>query len=59
LYFARVYGYGIFGNSVPQEFHTIPPKIAFGEFSIELMISQTLQDNSKMFGMFFLIFGID
>jgi hypothetical protein len=44
---------------VPQKFHTIQPELAFGELSIKLMISQTLQDNSKMFGMLFLIFGVD
>jgi hypothetical protein len=44
---------------VPQEFHTLQPEFAFGELSVKLMISQTLKDNSEMFGMFFLIFGID
>jgi hypothetical protein len=44
---------------VPQEFHTFQPEFAFGELSLKLMISQTLNDNSEMFGMFFLIFGID
>jgi hypothetical protein len=59
LYFARIYGYGIHGNSVPQEFHTIQPELPFGEFSIELMISQMLKNCLKMFSMFFLNFGID
>jgi hypothetical protein len=56
---ARIYGDTILGNGVPQEFHTLQPKFAFGEHSIKLMISQTLKDNSEMFDMFFLIFGID
>jgi hypothetical protein len=59
LNFARIYGDTILGNGVPQEFHTLQPEFAFGEHSIKIMISQTLEDNSEMFGMFFLIFGID
>jgi hypothetical protein len=55
LNFARIYGYAICGNSVPQEFHTIQLEFAFGDFSIEFVISQTLQNNSKMFDMFLLI----
>jgi hypothetical protein len=47
------------GNGVPQEFHTFQPEFAFGELSIKLMISQTLEDNSEVFGMFFLALGID
>jgi hypothetical protein len=56
---ARIYGDTILGNGVPQEFHTLQPKFTFGELRIKLMISQTLKDNSEMFGMFFLVFGID
>jgi hypothetical protein len=59
LDFARIYGDTIFRNSVPQKFHTIQPKFTFGELSVKLMISQMLQDNSEMFGMLLLIFGID
>jgi hypothetical protein len=59
LYFARIYEDTIFGNSVPQKFHTIQPELAFGELSIKLMILQMLQDNSKVLGMLLLIFGID
>jgi hypothetical protein len=44
---------------VPQKFHTIQPEFAFGELSVKLMISQTLQDNSEMFGILLLIFEID
>jgi hypothetical protein len=44
---------------VAQKFHTIQPEFTFGELSIKLMISQTLKDNSEMFGMLLLIFGID
>jgi hypothetical protein len=59
LNFARIYGDTILGNGVPQEFHTFQPEFAFGELSIKLMISQTLKDNSEVFGTFFLVFGID
>jgi hypothetical protein len=59
LNFARIYGDTILGNGVPQEFHTLQPEFTFGELSIKLMISQTLKDNVEVFGMFFLIFGID
>jgi hypothetical protein len=38
---------------------TLQPEFAFGELSIKLMIPQTLKDNVEMFGMFFLVFGID
>jgi hypothetical protein len=51
LNFARIYGDTILGNGVPQEFDTL--------HLLKLMISQTLKDNSEMFGMFFLVFGID
>jgi hypothetical protein len=44
---------------VPQEFHTLQPKFTFGELSIKLVISQMLKDNSEMFGMLLLVFGID
>jgi hypothetical protein len=59
LNFARIYGDTFLGNGVPKEFHTLQPEFAFGELSIKLMISQPLYDNLEMFGMFFLIFGID
>jgi hypothetical protein len=59
LNFARIYGDTILGNGVPQEFHTLQQEFTFGELSIKLMISQTLKDNSEVFGMFFLVFGID
>jgi hypothetical protein len=59
LYFARKYRDTIFRKSVPQKFHTTQPEFAFGELSVQLMILQTLQYNSKMFAMLLLIFGID
>jgi hypothetical protein len=59
LDFARIYRDTILGNSVPKEFHTLQQEFTFGELSIQLMILQTLKDNSEMFGMLFLIFEID
>jgi hypothetical protein len=59
LDFARIYGDTILGNSVAQKFHTIQPEFTLGELSVKLMISQTLKDNSEMFGMVLLVFGID
>jgi hypothetical protein len=59
LDFAWIYRDTILGNSVPQEFHTLQPEFTFGELSIKLMISQMLENNSEMFGMLFLVFGID
>jgi hypothetical protein len=59
LDFARIYRGTILGNGVPQEFHTLQPEFTLGELSIMLMISQMPKDNSEMFGMFFLVFGID
>jgi hypothetical protein len=59
LDFARIYGDTILRNSVAQKFHTIQPEFTFGEIGIKFMISQILKDNSEMFGMLLLIFGID
>jgi hypothetical protein len=59
LNFARIYRDTILGNGVPQEFHTLQPEFTFGELSMKLTISQTLKDNSEVFGMFFLVFGVD
>jgi hypothetical protein len=59
LHFARIYGCALLQNSEPQEFHTIQPEFAFGELSIELIISKMLLNNSKVFGMFLFICGID
>jgi hypothetical protein len=59
LYFARIHRYAILGNSVPKNFHTIQPKFTFRELCIKLVISQTLQNNSEMFCMFFFILEID
>jgi hypothetical protein len=54
-----MYGDTIFTNRVAQKFHTIQPEFTFGELSIKLMISKMLKDNSEMFGMLLLVFGIN
>jgi hypothetical protein len=59
LAFARIYGDTILGNSVAQKFHTIQLEFTIGELGIKLMILQPLKDNSEMFAMLLLIFGID
>jgi hypothetical protein len=59
LNFARIYRDTILGNGVPQEFHTFQLEFTFGELFIKLMISQTLKDNSEVFGMFFIVFRVD
>jgi hypothetical protein len=58
LDFSRIHGDTLLRNSVAQKFHTIQPEFTFGELSIKLMISQMLKDNSEMFGMLLLVFGI-
>jgi hypothetical protein len=58
LHFARIHGDTLFGNSVTQKLHTIQPELTFGEFGIEFVISQSLQDNTKMLHMLGFAFGI-
>jgi hypothetical protein len=44
---------------VTQEFHTIQPELTFGELIIEFVISQSLQDNTKMLRMLGFALGIN
>jgi hypothetical protein len=44
---------------VTQEFHTIQPEFTLREFGIEFVISQSLQDNTKMLRMLGFILGIN
>jgi hypothetical protein len=57
LYFARINGYAFAGNSVVQKFYTIQPEFTLGKLSIELMVSETLENNAQVLRMLFLIFG--
>jgi hypothetical protein len=59
LHFARIHGDTILGNSVTQEFHTIQPEFTFGELSVEFVISQTLQNNTKVFRILCFVLGIN
>jgi hypothetical protein len=44
---------------VTQEFHTIQPEFTLRELGIEFVISQTLQDNTKVLRMLSFILGIN
>jgi hypothetical protein len=44
---------------VTQEFHTIQLELTFRELSIEFVISQSLQDNTKMLRMLGFTLGIN
>jgi hypothetical protein len=44
---------------VTQKFHTIQPEHTFGEFGIEFVIFQKLQDNTKMLRMLGFVLGIN
>jgi hypothetical protein len=59
LHFARIHGDTLFGNSVTQKLHTIQPELTFREFGIEFVISQSLQDNTKMLRMLGFTLGIN
>jgi hypothetical protein len=59
LHFARFHGDTILGNSMTQKLHTIQPELTFGELSIEFVVSQLLQDNTKMLRMLGFALGIN
>jgi hypothetical protein len=59
LHFARIHGDTLVGNSVTQKLHTIQPELTFREFGIEFVISQSLQDNTKMLCMLGFPLGIN
>jgi hypothetical protein len=44
---------------VTQKFNSIQPKLAFGEFGVQVVVSQSLKNNMKMFCMIFRIFRVD
>jgi hypothetical protein len=44
---------------VTQEFYTIQPEFTFREFGIEFVISQSLEDNTKVLRMLGFILGIN
>jgi hypothetical protein len=59
LHCAKIHGYTILGNSVTQEFYTIQPEFTCREFGIEFVISQPLQDNTKMLRMLGFVLGLN
>jgi hypothetical protein len=44
---------------VTQKLHTIQPELTFREFDTEFVISQSLQDNTKMLCMLSFVLGIN
>jgi hypothetical protein len=44
---------------VTQKFNGIQPKLAFGEFGVQVVVSQSLKNNMEMFRMIFWIFRVD
>jgi hypothetical protein len=59
LNFARVNGYTVLRDGMTQKFDGVKPEFTFREFGIQMVISQTLKNNMKMFSMIFESFGID
>jgi hypothetical protein len=59
LDFARIYGDTILGIVCPKNFTLFNQISHLAKLSIKLAISQTLKDNSEMFSMLLLVFGID
>jgi hypothetical protein len=54
-----IHGDTILGNSVAQKLHTIQLELTHREFGIEFVISQSLQDNTKMLRMLGFSLGIN
>jgi hypothetical protein len=59
LDFTWINEYTITGDSVTQKFNGIQPKLAFGEFGIQVVVSQSLKNSMEMFRMIFQIFRVD
>jgi hypothetical protein len=59
LNFARVNEYTVLRDGMTQKFDGVKPEFTFREFGIQMVISQTLKNNMKMFSMIFESFGID
>jgi hypothetical protein len=59
LDFTGINGYTVTIDSVTQKFNSIQPKLAFGEFGVQVVVSQSLKNNMEMFRMIFRSFGID
>jgi hypothetical protein len=59
LNFTRINRYTILGDGMTQKFDGIKPEFTFREFGIQMVISQTLKNNMKMFSMIFKVLRID
>ena len=59
LNFTGIYWYASTRDSVTQKFDTSQPEFTFGEFGIQLMISETLDHHTQMLLVVSLIFGVD
>jgi hypothetical protein len=59
LNFTGINGYTVTGDSVTQKFNGIQTKLAFGEFGVQVVVSQSLKNNMEMVRMIFRIFGIN
>jgi hypothetical protein len=59
LYFTGIDGYSVTRNGMAQEFYCIQPKLTLGEFGVQMVVSQPLKDDMKMFNMIFWSFRID
>ena len=42
-----------------QELNPFEPEFTFSKLGIQLVLSETLENNAKMLSMFFFIFGVD
>jgi hypothetical protein len=59
LDFTGINGCTATGDGMSQKFNGIQPKLTFGEFGIQVVVSQSLKNNMEMFCMIFRIFRID
>jgi hypothetical protein len=59
LYLLRINRYPILRNCVTQKFNFPQPEITFGQFGIQLMVTQSLKYSMQMFSALGFILGID
>ena len=59
FYLLRIHLNTLLAYHMPQETHTVKPKLTFRQFCIQLMCSKGLQYNPEMFPMFHMTFRIN
>jgi hypothetical protein len=59
LNFTRVNRYTVLRDGMTQKYDGIKPEFTFRKFGIQMVISQMLKNNMKMFSMIFKIFRLD